>query len=138
MGKIRTYSELKRIRGFLDRFEYLRLGGIVGESTFGFERMINQAFYMSDRWKKTRRGIIIRDEGRDLGVEGFDIGGRLIVHHITPLTEEDILEMRDICFDPDNLICVSHNTHEAIHFSDESLLPKGFAERRPWDTCPWR
>ena len=138
MSKIRTYSGLKRLSSFNDRYEYLRLGGFVGESTFGFNRMINQTFYRSDQWRKTRRGIIIRDEGRDMGVEGYDIGGRVIVHHIVPITEDDILEMRDICFDPDNLICVSHNTHEAIHFSDASLLPQPFAIRRPGDTCPWR
>lgn len=135
---IRTYSELKRISSFEERYRYLKLSGRVGESTFGFDRYINQMLYNSDRWKKTRRDIIIRDNGCDLGVDGYDINDMIIVHHINPLRIEDIEEERPEVFDPEFLISSSSRTHKAIHFGDERLLPSLPIVRRRNDTCPWR
>ena len=134
----RTYKELRRLPTFKERYYYLRLTGIVGESTFGFDRYINQLFYKSKRWRRTRDGIIIRDNGCDLGIEGYEIHDRIIVHHMNPVTEKDIELDRDYIYDPDFLISNSPNTHTAIHFSDESLLPKLPIIRRKNDTCPWR
>lgn len=139
MGRIiRTYSELERLETFEERFRYLKLTGKVGESTFGFDRYLNQLLYNSRRWKKTRDGIIIRDGACDLGVEGYDIYDIIIVHHLNPITIEDIELERAIVFDPEFLICTSKKTHNAIHFGDESLLPQMPIERRRNDTCPWR
>ena len=135
---LRTYRELKRIPTFIERYRYLRLAGIVGESTFGFDRYLNQLFYNSKRWKRTRDDIIIRDEGCDLGIEGYDLRHRIIVHHMNPVTEKDIELDRDYIYDPDFLISNSPNTHTAIHFSDESLLPQLPIIRTKNDTCPWR
>lgn len=134
----RTYKELRRLPTFKERYYYLRLTGIVGESTFGFDRYINQLFYKSKRWRRTRDGIIIRDNGCDLGIEGYEIHDRIIVHHINPVTEKDIELDRDYIYDPDFLISNSPNTHTAIHFSDESLLPQLPIIRKKNDTCPWR
>lgn len=136
--KIRTYSNLKRIRSFEDRYQYLRLGGIVGKKTFGVDRYLNQMLYTSPRWLNARDNIIIRDLGCDLGVEGYDIYGRIYVHHMNPITIEDIELERDEIFDPEFLICSSFNTHSAIHYGDESLLPQLPIIRKKYDTCPWR
>ena len=135
---IRRYTELKRLGTFKERFEYLKLKGIVGESTFGFDRYLNQLLYTSDRWRRLRNQIIIRDNGCDLGVEGYDLHHRIIVHHMNPLSIEDIKDVSDDIFDPEYLICVSHQTHNAIHYGDERLLPVGPIERRPGDTCLWK
>lgn len=137
MRKILSYSELKHIDDFFERFEYLKLGGIVGESTFGFDRYLNQTFYKSHEWLNIRNHIIFRDNANDLGVEGYDIAGRILIHHINPITEDDIINRTDLLLDPDNLICVSHDTHNAIHFGDASLLPSTFEERYPGDTKLW-
>lgn len=134
---IRTYLELCQIPTFEDRYEYLRIGSRVGESTFGFDRYLNQALYYSPRWRKTRDGILIRDNGNDLGLEDYPIKSRIVVHHMNPLSIEDVEEMRDEVFDPRFLICVSENVHRAIHFGDASLLPKPPIERRPGDTKLW-
>ena len=135
---IRTYSILKRIRSFEDRYRYLRLGGIVGKKTFGADRYLNQILYTSDVWLAVRDKVIIRDLGCDLGVEGYDIYGRIYVHHMNPITIEDIELERDEIFDPEFLICSSFNTHSAIHYGDESLLPQLPIIRKKYDTCPWR
>lgn len=136
--KFLTYSELSRLQTFEERFEYAKLGGVIGESTFGFDRYLNQALYRSPEWRRLRNQIIIRDNGCDLGVDGMSIGKYIIVHHLNPLTIEDLDERNEDIFNPEYLVCVSRNTHNAIHFGDESLLPKGPIERRPNDTCPWK
>lgn len=135
---IKTYQELSRINDFYERFEYLKLKGAVGESTFGWHRYINQMLYRSRRWKSTRDKVIIRDEGCDLGVPGFEIYDKILIHHMNPITIEDVEEDRDCVYDLDGLICVSFNTHNAIHFGDRGLLPRLPIERRPGDTCPWK
>ena len=135
----KCYSELIQIPSLEERYEYLRLQGFVGDETFGSKRRMNQLFYSSDIWKKTRSEIILRDEACDLAVPGYEINRRLQVHHINPIRLEDILENRwDILLDPENLICVSFRTHNAIHYGDNSLLPQIPIERKPGDTCPWR
>lgn len=135
---IRTYSELMTIDKFEDRFKYLKMGGKIGEATFGYERYLNQIFYRCDDWKAVRREIIIRDDGCDLGHPDYPIKGIIIVHHLNPITVEDILNRDPKLFDPENLISVAKLTHNAVHFGDESLLPKPLVERFKWDTCPWR
>lgn len=135
---IKTYRELSRINDFYERFEYLKLRGAVGESTFGWHRYINQMLYRSKRWKSTRDKVIIRDEGCDLGIPGFEIYDKILIHHMNPITIEDVEEDLDCVYDLDGLICVSFNTHNAIHFGDRGLLPKLPIERRPGDTCPWK
>ena len=135
---IRCYSDLRQIDSFLERYYYLRVKGKVGEDTFGSDRYINQHLYNSYRWKKTRRDVIIRDDACDLGIEGYQLDNYIVVHHMIPLTVEDIEEERDIVFDPEYLISCSSRTHEAIHFGDEGLLPKQYIARRPNDTCLWR
>lgn len=135
---IRRYSELARLKTFKERYEYLRLGGLIGESTFGFERFLNQALYTSQRWKQVRNQIIVRDNGCDLGIEGRDIYDKIIIHHINPLVREQMRDPDESIFDPEFLICVSHQTHNAIHFGDENLLQKDYVPRRPNDTCPWK
>lgn len=135
----RTYSELITLPTFEERFKYLQLNGAVGRDTFGFDRYLNQYIYQrSQRWKSVRDKIIVRDNGCDLGVEGYSIYGRIIIHHMNPISVEDILFDRDWIFDPEFLICVSHKTHNAIHYGDESLLPQVPIERTKNDTCPWR
>lgn len=135
---IRTYSELMQFETIEERFEYLRIGGKIGEDTFGFDRYLNQMFYRLPEWKKTRRYVIIRDGGCDLGVEGYDIFGIVIVHHMNPVTKEQILNRDPVLFDPEYLITVSDLTHKAVHYGDSNLLPKIYTERRKNDTCPWR
>lgn len=137
-SSIRTYSELISIPTYIERYRYLRLGGVVGKETFGFDRYLNQDFYHSDEWKAIRTYIIARDLGRDLGVEGYDIFGRIYIHHMNPVTEMDILRTPEILLDPEFLICTSHNTHNAIHYGDESLLIQEPIVRTPYDTCPWK
>lgn len=134
----KSYRNLILLPTFKERYEYLRLQGSVGESTFGFDRYLNQRFYQSREWRQFRSRIIARDEGNDLGLDGFPIQGKVIIHHINPLTVKDFEEQSSLLFDMDNVICVSPNTHEAIHYGDESLLPKDPIERHPNDTIPWR
>lgn len=136
--KSRCYSELITIQSFTERYRYLKLNGVVGKETFGYDRYLNQALYASPIWRALRRKIIIRDEGCDLGVPGYEIEDRIIVHHMNPITIEDIELERSVVFNPEFLICVSPNTHRAIHYGDESQLPQIPVERTPWDTCPWR
>lgn len=135
---IRTYSELIKIKSFEERFRYLQLNGVVGKETFGFDRFINQRFYRSNEWKSIRDFVIVRDNGCDLGVSGYEIKGKILIHHLNPICYEDILERKEALMDLENLICVSHNTHNAIHYGDESLLIKMTDERTANDTCPWK
>lgn len=138
MSKLLTYSELITLGSFLDRFNYLKLRGSVGVDTFGFDRYLNQAFYASKEWKSIRNEVILRDNGFDLGVDGYGIVGKLYIHHMNPLRPEDLVNRTDLLLNPEYLICVSHNTHNAIHYGDESLLPKDPVIRTPNDTCPWK
>jgi hypothetical protein len=136
---IKSYSELITIPTYEGRFEYLQLDGTVGKETFGFDRYLNQQFYNSYEYRKFRREMIIRDMGCDLGIEERPINGLIILHHINPIAPEDILNRNiRILLDPDNTICVSHRTHNAIHYGDSSLLITAPIERKPNDTCPWR
>ena len=136
---IKCYSELIKIPTFEDRFEYLKLSGTVGKETFGFDRYLNQQFYSSYEYRKFRRDMILRDNGCDLGVDGYEINGLIILHHINPIAPEDILRRNVwVLLDPENTICVSHRTHNAIHYGDSSLLITSPIERKPNDTCPWR
>lgn len=135
---IRTYSELIKIPTFKERFEYLRLDGKVGEETFGFDRYLNQVFYKSPEWKAARDFVIIRDQGRDLAMEGHEIFGRILVHHMNPIRIEDVVNRSKYLLDPEYLICTIKNTHDAIHYGDGSLLITGPIERTKNDTCPWR
>ena len=135
---IRTYSELIAFPTFEERFKYVQLNGQVGESTFGFDRYMNQVFYRSQKWKSIRDFVIIRDCGCDLGVEGYDIHGKIIIHHMNPLSMRDIETESDFLLNPDFLICTTHNTHNAIHYGDENLLVTAPIERTKNDTCPWR
>ena len=135
----KCYSELIKLPTLVERFEYLRTYSKIGEETFGGQRMLNQMLYQKNElWKSLRRKVIIRDNGFDLGVEGYSIVGKIIVHHINPLTKEQLLNFDPCIFDEENLISCSHNTHNAIHYGDKSLLPQDPIERRPFDTCPWR
>lgn len=136
--KNRTYSELRSIDSFEERFKYLKLDGSVGESTFGFDRYLNQNLYRSKRWRKIRDEVIMRDNGCDLGIEGYEIRDQIIIHHLNPISVEDILEENDDIFNPEFLICTTKRTHNAIHYGDASLLPKGPIERKPNDTCSWK
>lgn len=135
---IRTYSELSKLTTFEERYRYLRLGGRVGEETFGFDRWINQMFYKDPEWLKIRDEVIIRDNGCDLGIEGREIYSRIIVHHMNPITKADILDRSEFLLDPEYLICTVKNTHDAIHYGDENLLITLPMERSVNDTCPWR
>jgi len=135
---IKTYSELIRIKTIVGRFEYLKLNGKVGVETFGYDRYLNQVLYNSREWRQLRDKIIIRDGGCDLALEDFEIFGRIYVHHLNPITLEDIEKRRPELFDPNNLVCSSFNTHQAIHYGDKSLLPELPIERKPNDTCPWK
>ena len=135
---IRTYSELRRLKTFEERYRYLRIAGRVGVDTFGYDRYLNQLLYMSKRWRRTRDSIIIRDDGCDLSHEDYEIYGKIIVHHMNPITIEDIEQDRDEVYDPNLLVSTSFDTHNAIHFGNESLLPKLPIIRRRNDTCPWR
>ena len=136
---IKCYAELNLLPTFEERFEYLKLGGGVGTSTFGFDRYLNQKFYRSSQWKKIRDQIIIRDNGCDLGVEGYDIYNKILIHHMNPLRADDILNESEYLLNPEYLISVSNKTHDAIHYSNyDSIKPSYILERQPNDTCPWR
>jgi len=135
---LKTYRDLRRLKTFQERYEYLRLSGVVGQSTFGFDRYLNQMLYNSKRWRDLREKLIIRDNGCDLGVDGYEIHGKILVHHMNPITIEDIEDENEEVFDPNQLICVSFKTHNAIHYGDASLLPHLPVERHPNDTCPWK
>ena len=135
---IKTYDELIQLSSFEERFEYLRLNRTVGKETFGFTRFVNQKFYHSSEWLSFRDKVIIRDNGCDLGVSGYDIIGSIIIHHINPITYEDIVNMNDCVFDLNNVISTKLSTHNAIHYGDGDLLIKPLTERSKNDTCPWR
>lgn len=138
MTTIRTYSQLKQLQTFEERYDYLKLGGVVGEDTFGFDRYLNQNFYRSREWKRVRDEVIMRDNGCDLGVDGHEIRGKILIHHMNPITSEDIHRVSDYLLNPEYLICVAHRTHNAIHYGDESLIVTAPIERTQNDTCPWR
>lgn len=135
---MRTYTELIMFPTFRERFEYLKLDGAVAQETFGGARWLNQILYQTPEWKAARRKAIVRDMGNDLGCEGWPILGRVYVHHMNPITKEDILKRSEALFDPENLICCSDMTHKAITYGDFNLLPKEFEERKAGDTCPWK
>lgn len=135
---VRTYSELIKIQTFLERFKYLKLNGSVGVDTFGFDRYLNQTFYRSYEWKRLRNDIIVRDMGCDLGLEGYDIFDKILVHHMNPIGPDDIIHRSDYLLDPEFLICTSKLTHDAIHYGDEQILYQDPVIRTPGDTCPWR
>lgn len=135
---IRTYSELITLPTFIERFRYLKLNGSIGMDTFGHDRYLNQILYHSEEWRRFRREVIIRDNGCDLGCEDYEIHGRVLIHHINPITVEDIIRRDPCIFDFENVISTSHDTHNAIHYGDESLLVTEPIERTPYDTCPWR
>lgn len=134
----KTYSDLIKIEKFEDRFNYLSLVGIVGDTTFGGHRYLNQMLYQSEKWKSTRREVIFRDNGTDLAHDEYPIGGSIYIHHINPITIDDILKERPCVFDLENLVCTSFRTHNAIHYGNEELLPKGPVIRKKNDTCLWR
>lgn len=134
----RSYRELLQLNSFEERFDYLKLAGEVGNPTFGYDRYFNQQFYHSSEWRRARNRIILRDNGCDLGMPDYEIHGRIYIHHINPITKQDVEDFSDNLFDPNNLICVTFDTHNAIHFGDERTLPKTPIERAPGDTCPWR
>lgn len=135
---IRTYSELILLPTFEERFKYLQLNGRVGDDTFGFDRYINQNFYRSAEWKRIRDQVIIRDNGCDLALEGHEIYGRILIHHMNPITVKDVELSTEYLINPEYLICVTHNTHNAIHYGDEKLLMKDPVVRTKNDTCPWK
>ena len=137
-NSIRTYSELITIPTFEERFEYLKLNGSVGLETFGHDRYLNQILYNSPEWRRFRPEIIVRDNGCDLACEGYEIFGKILIHHINPITAKDILNRNPKVFDPENVITTVHNTHNAIHYGDENLLIMAPIERSRNDTCPWR
>lgn len=134
----RRYSELIKLGTFKERFEYLRLDGEVGASTFGFDRYLNQVFYNSPEWKRVRCEVILRDNGCDLGMPGYEIDRHVIIHHMNPIKQKDILDRSSEIYNPEFLICVSHDTHNAIHYGDEHLLRTDPVIRRPGDTCLWK
>ncbi len=139
MSIIRTYSQLISLSTFEERFKYLKLKGAVGEDTFGFNRYFNQRFYASKEWKSIRESVIIRDNGCDLGISDRPIGGRIYIHHMNPITMKDIEECTEYLISPQYLITVSLDTHNAIHYGDESILNKGIlVERKPNDVAPWK
>jgi hypothetical protein len=135
--RIKTYSELKELSTFEDRFDYLVLGGRVGEATFGFDRWINQGFYQSREWKHIRNDVVVRDNGCDLGISGYEINGALLVHHINPMDSEDIVHGEEWILNPEYLITTTKNTHNAIHYGNRDLIPKPFKPRSPGDTKLW-
>ncbi len=134
---IRTYSELITMSSFEERYRYLKLDGVVGKETFGFDRYLNQLFYKSKEWRSIRNFVITRDNGCDLGMEGHDIYGKILVHHMNPISKEDILSRSEYLLNPEFLISTIKNTHDAIHYGDESLLITAPIQRSKNDTCPW-
>lgn len=135
---IKSYLELITLPTFSERYEYLKIGGRIGEETFGFDRYLNQVLYRSPEWKRFRRDIILRDNACDLGCDGYEIYGKLLVHHINPITIEDVINRNPCVFDPNNVISTSMNTHNAIHYGDIDLLISEPIERSKYDTCPWK
>lgn len=135
---IRTYSELVSLPSYLDRYKYLKIGSKVGVATFGFNRYLNQSFYQSSAWKRVRDQVIIRDDGCDLAHADYPIAGRIYIHHLNPIQIDDLEDFNPDVLDPNNLVCVSFDTHQAIHYGDESLLPKDPVERFENDQIPWR
>lgn len=135
--RIRSYSELRRLPTFEERYEYLRLESFVGRSTFGFDRYLNQMFYTSRQWRDVRQDVIARDLGCDLAAEGYEIHSRLVIHHINPMVPADIVGGESDILDPEYLITTSHRTHNAIHYGDASLLPRPIVQRRAGDTKLW-
>lgn len=139
MNKIKSYSELKQLSSFVERFKYLEMRGRIGIESFGFDRYLNQTFYKSNEWKKIRDKVILRDNGMDLGVEGYPINGRIIIHHINLITVEDVLNRNPDIFNLDYLICCSHQTHNAIHYGNDDYVNRyKVVERKSNDTIPWR
>ena len=138
LTNIKTYSELIAIPTYEERFRYLKLDGVIGEETFGFDRYLNQLFYNSDAWKSRRNEIIIRDNGCDMAMNDYEIQGRIYIHHMNPIAITDIVTQSDFLLNPEYLVCVAFRTHQAIHYGDESLLVTTPIERKPNDTCPWR
>ena len=134
----KTYSELITIPTFIERYRYLRIPRFIGEETFGYDRYLNQAFYTSKEWRAFRHEIVTRDLGCDLAIEDREIGGSITIHHINPITPDDIINGGPLLFDPENVVCVSDNTHKAIHYGDESLLITEPMVRTRFDTCPWK
>ena len=135
--RVRSYRELRRLDGMLSRFSYLKLNGYVGDKTFGFDRWINQQFYRSSQWRHIRQHVIARDLGCDLGVEGYEIHSGLYIHHMNPMTVDQIRDDDESILDPEFLITVSQSTHNAIHYGDERQLPQLVIQRRPGDTRLW-
>lgn len=138
MSRSRSYSKLIQIPSFEGRFQYLRLDGEVGSATFGFDRYLNQRFYHSAEWRSIRDYVIARDNGCDMAVDGRTIFGKIYIHHINPICVKDLELVREILYDPEYLVCVTFDTHNAIHYGTDALLPKDPIIRRPGDTCPWR
>lgn len=134
---IRSYTELRRLHTFEERYHYLALRGAVGHTTFGFDRHMNQKFYTSREWKQVREHVIVRDNGCDLGIDGYEIYSKLYIHHMNPMVVADIVHGNDDILDPEFLITTTHRTHNAIHYGDEKLLPRPLAARRPGDTKLW-
>lgn len=138
MKSIKTYSELCELSSFEDRYNYLKLEGSVGFDTFGFDRWMNQMFYKSKEWKDIRNYIITRDNGCDMGLKGYEINDKIIIHHMNPITVNDIIYSNAVLLDPEQLICVSQKVHNAIHYGSDDLLIRPIVERMPNDTVPWR
>lgn len=138
MRTIKTYSELITLPTFEERYEYLRLKGVVGKDTFGFDRYLNQNFYRSTEWKRIRDFVIVRDNGCDLGIEDRVIYGKILIHHMNPITDQDIIHATDALLNPEYLISVTHTTHNAIHYGDVDLLVTAPIVRTRNDTCPWK
>lgn len=135
--RIRSYTSLRRLETIEERFDYLQLRGEVGRATFGFDRYLNQKFYASHEWKQVRDHVIVRDEGRDLGVDGYEIGDRIYIHHMNPMTVGDLTEFNEEILNPEYLVAVSHTTHNAIHYGGRSNLPRGPIDRKRGDTKLW-
>lgn len=136
---IRYYSELIQLPTFKERFEYLKLSGSVGKATFGYDRYLNQNFYKSQEWKRLRNEIIVRDNGCEMGLEDYEIRGRIFIHHMNPIVDDDIVNVSDYLMNPEYLICVSHDIHNAIHYGNDDIVrAKDYIPRRPDDTCPWK
>lgn len=135
---IKSYEELLFFKTFDERFKYLKLDGVIGDETFGFDRYLNQTLYHSKEWMSFRDKVIIRDNGCDLGLAGYDIVGKIIIHHINPITRDDIVHRRRCVFDMNNVIATTLSTHNAIHYGDINLLTNSLSERSKHDTCPWK
>lgn len=139
MMSTRSYSELLTFPSFEERFHYLEIGGVIGERSFGGNRYLNQRLYQSREWRRLRDSIIVRDNGCDLGVPGYELRWKITIHHLNPISEKDLIDANPCVFDPENLICVSYNTHKALHYGDLELANTGVPIiRKPNDTCPWK